>query len=167
MNIEFKAIKTEEQAAAAAEIADIIWREHYAGIISAEQIDYMLKNQSREAILTQIKGTYSYYLIKCGDIPLGYAALDRGEKLDKLMFISKIYVLREYRASGIGRAVIDFFAEIAAAEGFDGLFLHVNKHNPSVEAYKKLGFSVKYPMTTQIGGGYIMDDYCMELLFPA
>lgn len=165
MNIEFEIITTAEQAQAAAKIADITWREHYSPILSMGQIDYMLQNQTAGAISQQIADTHTYYLIKCNGEIVGYTALDRAENLDNLLFISKIYVLHDYRAHGIGHALMKFYTEIGKKEGYNGLFLHVNKHNPSVAAYKKLGFFERCAMVTDIGQGYVMDDYCMELDF--
>ena len=47
-------------------LADIIWHEHYRGILSDEQIDYMVKNfQSFDAMCEQRKNEgYQYFLIR-------------------------------------------------------------------------------------------------------
>ena len=42
--------------------------------------------------------------------------------------------------------------------------LTVNKHNDnSIAAYKKMGFETIDSVKTDIGGGYYMDDFVMEL----
>jgi ribosomal protein S18 acetylase RimI-like enzyme len=43
------------------------------------------------------------------------------------------------------------------------LYLQVNKQNNAQHFYSKLGFSVREASILEIGGGYIMDDYIMEL----
>jgi ribosomal protein S18 acetylase RimI-like enzyme len=43
------------------------------------------------------------------------------------------------------------------------LELNVNKYNPALGFYKKLGFSVISEEVIEIGEGYVMDDYIMEL----
>ena len=43
------------------------------------------------------------------------------------------------------------------------IYLSVNKHNtPSYEVYLHLGFKVIDAVVTDIGGGFVMDDYIME-----
>ena len=59
-------IKIEDIAAAkkAQKLAYEIWHEHYADILSVEQIDYMLKNQTAEEILNHSSEGYVFYLIR-------------------------------------------------------------------------------------------------------
>ena len=41
--------------------------------------------------------------------------------------------------------------------------LRVNKKNyNTIDIYKHLGFRIKEAVVTDIGGGYVMDDYIME-----
>jgi ribosomal protein S18 acetylase RimI-like enzyme len=44
------------------------------------------------------------------------------------------------------------------------LQLQVNKHNKALYFYQKLGFRVIEEVVFDIGHGYIMDDYLMELV---
>ena len=56
------------------------------------------------------------------------------------------------------------FEEIDAYARKHGLgkeYLRVNKGNPTVEIYKRAGFSVTETVTSDIGNGYVMDDYVM------
>jgi hypothetical protein len=46
--------------------------------------------------------------------------------------------------------------------GASHLWLTVNKGNPSVQAYERLGFRIIEALVMDIGGGYVMDDYKME-----
>lgn len=44
------------------------------------------------------------------------------------------------------------------------IYLTVNKHNESsIAVYRKFGFRMADAVTTAIGGGFVMDDYIMEL----
>ena len=43
--------------------------------------------------------------------------------------------------------------------------LTVNKKNFSINIYKRLGFSIVEDVKTDIGGGFFMDDYVMEMPF--
>jgi hypothetical protein len=51
---------------------------------------------------------------------------------------------------------------MACERGATHLWLTVNKGNPSVRAYERLGFKIVDAMVVDIGGGYVMDDYKME-----
>lgn len=54
----------------------------------------------------------------------------------------------------------------AQANGNKGLYLHVNRENESaIRVYEHLGFVKADTMQTDIGNGFIMDDFVMEYLF--
>ena len=54
---------------------------------------------------------------------------------------------------------IDFATSVAA----NCLYLQVNKQNNAQQFYSKHGFTIREASILEIGGGYIMDDYIMEL----
>jgi hypothetical protein len=43
------------------------------------------------------------------------------------------------------------------------VYLQVNKQNNAQQFYSKHGFTIREASILEIGGGYIMDDYIMEL----
>ena len=43
------------------------------------------------------------------------------------------------------------------------IFLNVNKYNSALNFYTKLGFSIVNDEVIDIGEGYVMDDYVMEI----
>ena len=98
---------------------------------------------------------FEYYIIK-GDKPVGYAAIkDEGDRV----FLSKIYIYKEYRNQGFMRAFMEKIKERKKP-----VYLTVNKYNlDAINAYKRLGFEVKKEQITDIGKGYVMDDYVLEL----
>ncbi len=52
---------------------------------------------------------------------------------------------------------------IARKRGLDALYLTVNKNNEmAIRAYKANGFEVIDAVETDIGEGFVMDDYIME-----
>ncbi|MBR2284260.1 MAG: GNAT family N-acetyltransferase [Ruminococcus sp.] len=146
-----------------AQLADSIWHECFVGIISEGQIDYMVdKFQSLEAMTEQIENQGYYYLaVRDGGELCGYIAL-KPEK-DNRLFLSKLYLRSDKRGLGIGRAMLGRVFEEAAALGKDTVYLTVNKHNDhAVNVYKAAGFYEADTAVTDIGGGYVMDDYIME-----
>lgn len=159
--ITFEYVKAEKIPQLAA-MADEIWHEFFPGVISEAQIDYMVeKFQSQAAIEGQIaEQQYEYYFILCGGVPCGYTGLcPDGERL----FLSKLYLKKEYRGRGIARQAFDFIRQSAVKRNLSAVYLTVNKHNThSVEVYKHIGFRTIDTQAADIGAGFVMDDYIMQ-----
>jgi len=143
-------------------LADITWHEHYINIISKEQIDYMLKNfQSEAAVLSQTEDGYKYFLFEDNGKNIGYMSYKINENS---MFLSKIYILSEYRGKGSARAAIEFLKEICVAQKCNKIWLTVNQNNKnSIKAYEKMGFVKDRIQVADIGNGFFMEDFIMEL----
>ena len=143
-------------------IAHTTWREHYASILSPGQIEYMLQElQSPDAIAKAINEGYEYYLIRRLGVSAGYLSIKPNDPQGK-MFLSKIYLLAEYRGKGLASDVVAQLSEMCKKLRLQAIWLTVNKNNPSIGPYKKLGFETVDEAVTDIGGGYVMDDYIME-----
>ncbi|WP_396601430.1 GNAT family N-acetyltransferase [Algibacter sp. R77976] len=141
-------------------LADTIWREHYIPIVGKPQIDYMLdKFQSAKAIESQVKDGFEYFSMFYNKIPVGYISIK--QETDSL-FLSKIYVLSNYRGKKIGKATMQFVENKAKSYQLKKIRLTVNIHNTnSIKAYEKLGFDNVGPIVADIGNGFVMDDYQM------
>ena len=84
--------------------------------------------------------------------------------LEKKMMISKIYMDTDFRGLGLGSKLMDLSIETAKQSAFECIWLTVNKNNTkSIEWYKSKGFSIKENIKIDIGNGFIMDDYLMEM----
>lgn len=146
-----------------ASLAQRIWTEWYTPIIGTEQVRYMLQTvQSAEAITGQIEAQgYRYRLVQMDGEDVGYFAIVVQQTT---LHISKLYVLKEARAHGVGRYVIDQALLDASQNGCDRLELTVNRHNPSKRFYTRMGFENAGPLVQEIGGGFVMDDYVLRRL---
>lgn len=154
----FHPVHTEADCAVIATLADRIWRQHYTAIIGTEQVDYMLARfQSATAIAAQVQEGYLYCLAVGAAGAAGYFAVQpQGESL----FLSKFYVLAGQRGQGYGRQMMAEVARIAQVQGCDRITLTVNKHNEqTLTIYQRLGFMVEEAIVTDIGGGFVMDDF--------
>lgn len=141
-----------------AELASEIWHEYWPCILTAEQIDYMVeKFQSKKAIKEQIKNeNYVYYFIKVDNEIAGYVGVS--DKKDYL-FLSKLYIRKEFRHQGLGRLAFNEIKNL----GFKKIRLTVNKYNKNtINAYLKYGFITIDSVVSDIGCGFVMDDYIME-----
>lgn len=144
------------------ELAAEIWTEHYTPIIGRAQVSYMLdKFQNAEAIAKQIADGAEYFLMQEDKKTIGYFSY---QKRDGALFLSKIYLLKDARGKGFGKQAISFIAEKAKNKGLKSIALTVNKYNyNSIKAYEKMGFVTLRELVADIGEGYVMDDYWMEL----
>lgn len=150
-----------DEAEAVAALADLIWHKHYPGIISVEQIDYMLRERYKPALIRQTLARGDRWLVAraAGELvgfAHGYALMDGDYKLDKL------YVDPNWQRHGIGQLLMKNLAEHARRHGSRRLVLRVNRHNEkAIAAYRKYGFEVLVPVLEEIGEGFVMDDYVM------
>lgn len=160
--LEFILVQTKEQIQTTACLAEQIWTEHYSKILEPEQINYMVKKfQSAEAIDNQIaKQDYRYYLLFDGKRMIGYTAIQPD---GKYLFLSKIYIEKQERGKKYAAQTIQFLENICRKNGWSKLWLTVNKENSSsIAAYQAMGFHTTKAQVTDIGNGFVMDDYIME-----
>jgi GNAT superfamily N-acetyltransferase len=150
-----------DEVEALVDLAERIWRAHYPGIISLEQIDHMLEQRYRPLLVRQFIARGDLWLAAraAGEL-VGFAhghPLAEGDyKLDKL------YVDVDWQRQGIGGRLINAVAARAARKGHTRLVLRVNRRNQqAIDAYLKQGFSVATIHLEDIGGGHVMDDYVM------
>ena len=162
MNIIFEQVLTKEQIKILANTANVVWHEAYKEIVSVSQIDYMIeKFQSFNPLFEAInKNNYLYYLIKADNNVAGYTGL---HEEDGKMFLSKLYILKEYRGKGISSKTFEFIENLAKGKRLKSVWLTVNKNNNhAIEVYKHRGFVVIRKQVADIGNGFVMDDYVFE-----
>lgn len=163
MSLEITRIKYLPELRETAELAEQIWNECFIGIISKGQIDYMVeKFQSLNAMIDQIENhNYSYFAVREDGELCGYIGV-RPESDDRF-FLSKLYLRCDKRGRGIASLMLKKVFEEAEKYGKKRVYLTVNKHNEhAIEVYKKTGFVTVDTAVTDIGGGYVMDDFIME-----
>ncbi len=150
-----------DEAEAVATLARTIWHAHYPGIIGIEQIDYMLAERYKPALIRQTLARGDRWLAARAAGALlgfahGYALMDGDYKLDKL------YVHPDYQRHGIGQLLMALMIEHARRHGARRMVLRVNRRNAqAVAAYRKYGFEILVPIVEDIGAGFVMDDYVM------
>jgi len=153
-----------DEAKELSEMAWNIWTDYYSTIITGDDIEYILNTfQTEEAIREQIHDGYLYSYITDGGAKAGYLCIrPEGDSL----FMSKLYVAKEFRGRGLGSKALDEIIEKGRALNVKRIYLLVNKHNlPSIEVYKHKGFIIVKAEKKDIGNGYFMDDYLMEYHF--
>ncbi len=144
------------------EIANITWPDAYGTYISQAQLDYMLDMMYSDAsLIEQINKGHQFYIAEHNNTAVGFASVS--QEADNTYKLNKLYVLPTAQKTGAGKALLHKAIEFATAHGACCLYLQVNKQNNAQQFYSKHGFTIREAAVLEIGGGYIMDDYIMEL----
>jgi RsiW-degrading membrane proteinase PrsW (M82 family)/ribosomal protein S18 acetylase RimI-like enzyme len=139
-----------------------VWPQTYSGILSKDQIDYMLEKMYSEAsLLDQMqKQNHEFIIVYNGTQPVGFASYSLIEP--GIYKLHKIYILPSEQGKGTGKFLIDQLSKAMTGKGAKALQLNVNRNNKAKEFYEKLGFVVLRSEDINIGNGYFMNDYVME-----
>ncbi len=141
-----------------------IWPVAYGKIISIAQLDYMIDKFYNETALRELiqKGHVFYLAQDDNGKDVGFVSYEINSKPNKTK-IHKIYVLPETQGTGLGRQFFDLVKIKAIEQDQKAIFLNVNKFNHAIHFYTKLGFTKIKDEVIDIGEGYVMDDYVMEI----
>lgn len=166
MHIELVPIQTEQQIKSLAKIADIVWHETYDPLMETAQVDYMVEQfQSEQAVKKQMEtGGYRYFMVRGDKKDIGFTGVVPHYVREDELFLSKAYVLREARGCGVFRRIMEQVTGLARELGLSGIWLTVNRQNRHAqEVYRHYGFEIAEEKCSDIGNGYVMDDYVMRL----
>ena len=163
--IQMVPVMTQEDIVDLSELAGEIWREFFPGLITKEQVEYMLDMfLSPEALKEQIEaGTEAFFIEDEDGNDIGFTVV-RPDYEDGRLFLSKIYLKQSERGKGRSTQAMNFLEALTFARGLDKIWLTVNRNNDTaIPVYKHRGFQVIEEKAGDIGEGYVMDDYIMEL----
>lgn len=138
-----------------------IWGEYFTALLSDEQIAYMLDMfLSIEVLKKQFDGEYEYYYCLVDGKKAGFIGLEYEKDA---LFLSKLYLAKEYRGRGLASKMFAFIEKQAIDNGYSKIYLTCNKYNRhSLDVYAKKGFEIVESVVTDIGSGFVMDDYVLE-----
>ena len=148
---------------ALAELAGVIWRACYPGIISSAQIEFMLARMyAPETLLEEmLSREIRFYRLLAAERFTGFASIGPTDAAD-VMKLHKLYLLPELHGRGLGSLLLEHCQTEARRLGARRLILAVNKRNTrALAAYQRNGFAVIESVVTEIGGGFVMDDFIM------
>jgi len=191
------------------ELAGVIWRACYPGIITHAQIDYMLARMyapdvlrdeirsqgiwydlllvdgkpvgfasygpvaatppSQKVVATPRRRSESHPSVAAGQHAPGAAHFTLGDEASPPpptpvpeFKLHKLYLLPELHGRGLGSRLLEQVESEVRQIGAGRLILSVNKRNVKViAAYQRNGFVIAQSIVTDIGGGFVMDDYVM------
>lgn len=143
-------------------LAERIWPMTYQSILSEAQIRYMMELMyGSEALDRQFQEGHQFYLLSWQKQDAGFASLSclGPEGLWKL---HKIYLDSSLQGRGLGRVFLEDLLCRVRGQGGRQLELNVNRNNPALSFYRKLGFEVIREVDVPIGSGFYMNDYLMQ-----
>lgn len=160
---------SEADVPAIRELAGVIWRAHYPGIITSEQIEYMLARMYAPAVLCEeirLLGI-CFELMRVEGQPAGFASYGPADE-PGAMKLHKLYLHPQWHGRGLGSRLLQHCERAAQQAGASQLLLAVNKRNvKAIAAYERNGFVIAESTVTNIGGGFTMDDFVMTKRLPA
>jgi len=147
------------------DLAKKSWSFAYADILEQDQIDYMLDLMYSEETLNQHfeNPNYHYYLIQEEDQFLGFVGFELHLEPETTK-LHRIYFLKEAQGKGLGKKALKFVVNETEKIGNKRVILTVNKNNSAKNFYESQGFEIYDEAIFDIGNGYVMDDFLMELL---
>ena len=144
------------------EFAKDVFIDYYHDLIGLDQSLYMAdKFLSYNAIKNLMDNNAIFNMIKIDD---DIVAFNEYLKDDNRIFLSKLYVHKDYRHQGLGKIMLEECIRYGKENNCECIYLTVNKNNTdSINTYKHLGFKVIDAVVNDIGNNYVMDDYIMQL----
>lgn len=140
-----------------------IWPQTYASLLTPEQIDYMLQMMYSESSLQkQMEADHcTFIIVYDNNEPVAFAAYNQTKP--QVWKLEKIYVLASQQGKGTGKFIINYIIAEIKQQHAKALQLQVKRDNPAQHFYTKLGFTIIETADFDIGNGYFMKDYIMEL----
>jgi GNAT superfamily N-acetyltransferase len=144
-------------------LAEEIWPEAFRDILTPEQIAYMLQWMYAPASLEeQMKKGHRFLLLRGKERSFGYASWS-ADPPTGIARLHKLYVLPGIRGRGGGSLLLEEVIRRARGQMHRRLRLNVNRFNSAIAFYEKKGFRIMAEEDNDIGSGYFMNDYVMEL----
>ncbi len=144
------------------EIAEKAWRPTYDHILTEQQTLYMLELMYNSLTLeNQINGNIEFFMVDLDQETVGYFAIENVN--EQIVKLHKLYLDPTQKQKGLGRKIIQYIKDWTLGNQRKSIILNVNKNNSAVQFYLKMGFIIIEELILDIGEGYVMDDYVMQL----
>lgn len=158
---------TEKNIPLIQDLAKRSWENAYADILSQEQMHFMLNTMYSEAEISEhLKNpNYHYYLVFDEALNLfdGFLGYENHYE-NQTTKLHRIYLVPESKGKGLGKKTLEFLNKKVKESGDSRIILNVNKYNSAQKFYQSQGYKIYDEGVFDIGNGYVMDDFLMEIL---
>ena len=133
-----------EDIPAIVKIAYDTWFVTYQDVISQAQIEYMFGEMyTPESIYKQMDFyKHAFLILYQAEMPIGFASYGKLEEPINTYKLHKLYLLPIEQNKGFGRMLLNEVEKQVADLGADHLHLNVNRKNPALSFYEKLGYEI-------------------------
>ena len=143
-------------------LANIICPATYSELITPQQVDYMMELiYSTSSLQKQIAKGHQFIIAYDEDKAVAFASYSAREENPSVYKLHKIYILPNQQGKGIGKTLINYI--IKDITPVTSLQLNVNRNNKALQFYQRIGFKIIFEEDIDIGSGFYMNDYVMEL----
>ena len=143
-------------------LAEKIWWPTYKSIISEEQISLMLENMySKNALKEQMKGGIEFLIVKNDVEEVAFAGYSISNDEMRVLKIHKLYVLPCEQGKGTGKKLFEYLSKTAKELKVNILELNVNRANPALNFYQKMGFEIIETVDIPYYQ-FVLNDYIMR-----
>ena len=148
------------------ELAGRTWFDTYRAILSPEQMDYMFELMySEKSLLSQMtEKNHDFFIAYQDETPLGYVSVEK--QSGDLFHLQKLYVVPQLQKKGVGRILVEKAFEYAREHADSSrciVELNMNRDNPALHFYEKMGMKIHDRGDFHIGNGYYMNDYILRI----
>lgn len=151
-------------------MADVVFRNTYSSILTAEQVEYMMEwMYSKQSLEKQFSDLNSFFITWCKGIPVGYMSIQKESITEDnitVYHLHKLYVMPEWQGRGVGELLFKKACEYATHNKNSAkarIELNVNRYNKAVGFYLRMGMKIACEGDFPIGEGFYMNDYIMSL----
>lgn len=146
------------------QLAGEVFPATFRELLTPAQLDYMMAwMYAPEVLLREMEEGCAWFVASADGEPCGYLSV--GQESGELFHLHKIYVLPRFQGIGAGeflfRHAVGYIRSVHPAPCL--MELNVNRHNPSLHFYEKMGMRKLREGDFPIGEGYYMNDYIMGL----
>jgi ribosomal protein S18 acetylase RimI-like enzyme len=166
MNLSEKIILTDAKKTDISDIAQVAektWNKTYPGIITQEQIAFMLAKFYAAEVLTAVfdDANHRFFCLKENDTLIGF--LHFLKTAENAFHLQKFYILPQYQQGGLGKkAFFEAVRRICSGDAPCEIRLNVNRCNfKAINFYFKIGFVIEEVKDIDIGNGFFMNDFIM------
>ena len=155
-------------------LAEKTWSIAYASILPPAQMSYMLEMfYSTNALIKQMQQGHQFILVADEEKAHGFASYSTKDLMIRKEVaihkpanhyrLHKLYISPDQQGKGLGQLAINFIVADIKANGGTEIELNVNRSNKAIGFYSKYGFQILRHEDNDIGNGYFMNDYVMQL----